>query len=614
MARYIGVTIGPIYQTIKAARSTGELWGSSYIFSYLMKNMITKMKISGSAYLVPYVPDSLNDPPLTGPNEAGLFPDRFIVKVDDNMADPLGMVRETRDQVLVDFASKMAKKLPEAQDTVHKYIEQYIRFYAVLYDAKDDCQVVKEINQRLDTLELCARPVPKETDNYIAQFIQNKHIKNSFLYEDAFGSHSQDSLPMMHHIAAWGSGACLSSLEDAAQNKVIQDIRVLLNKVDNNKKLMPAIQKLFAQSDIELQQLEAEWENWLKKNRQGINDQLVADINAILFSRQKEFFALLNKECQLKGIPFKKAYKYVAVVKADGDGVGKYISSYKAGENLAIRNFSKHLFDFGRAALTLIKDYGGKPIYIGGDDLLFLAPLVSKKNQSIFKLLDDISSCFQNSMKSNDASTEISLSFGVCLAYYGYPLYESLEKADNYLKKAKNNKLFLQDKEAEKNSLGVSLIKHSGSSCDRVFGQSSDSYKIFRSLLDKILQHNCSDQFTGQQERFLNGLMYKLAQDRCILAEILKDKDYEHRLGFYFDNNFDEQVHKQAVIVDYFNQVKELIIAIYKETGLPQCTDDNRGKKEEKEKQELLSQRSLTIDRTVACLQLIKFFQEEGDE
>lgn len=37
---YIGLTIGPIVETIGNAKQTGELWASSYLFSYIMKNII----------------------------------------------------------------------------------------------------------------------------------------------------------------------------------------------------------------------------------------------------------------------------------------------------------------------------------------------------------------------------------------------------------------------------------------------------------------------------------------------------------------------------------------------------------------------------------------------
>ena len=38
--KYIALTIGPIYKTLKNAKKPKELFARSYIFSYIMKNII----------------------------------------------------------------------------------------------------------------------------------------------------------------------------------------------------------------------------------------------------------------------------------------------------------------------------------------------------------------------------------------------------------------------------------------------------------------------------------------------------------------------------------------------------------------------------------------------
>jgi len=41
---YIALTIGPIYKTLSSAKKTRELWGGSYLFSYIMKQIILEFK------------------------------------------------------------------------------------------------------------------------------------------------------------------------------------------------------------------------------------------------------------------------------------------------------------------------------------------------------------------------------------------------------------------------------------------------------------------------------------------------------------------------------------------------------------------------------------------
>ncbi|MEA4926825.1 MAG: type III-B CRISPR-associated protein Cas10/Cmr2 [Syntrophomonadaceae bacterium] len=606
MAKYIGVTIGPIYRTIAAARSTGELWGSSYIFSYLMKMIIKMLKLEnenilGSEYLVPYIPDHLEDPPLSGYNKAGLFPDRFILKVNDNLENPLEKLRAARDQTLEEIAGGIVKILPGKKDNILSYIKQYFRIYAVLYDDTNGCKIVEEVNKRLDALELCARSVPCEKHNYLAQLLQNKNIKKSFLYTDAFGPDPKEPLPLLHHIAAGGSGADITVIEIEAQNQVKQELHKKLSDPTKNKMPYSGLLNLLDESEMQL------LEDWLEENKDSGDRSFMTELERTIFSRQTNFFTIM-KDRNYKN----KAFKYVAVVKADGDGVGTRISSFTSAEGDQIRNLSRQLFRFGQIALDEIENYGGRPIYIGGDDLLFIAPVLSKKKtaKTIFDLINDLSACFRNSLKLDndcDNDSQMSLSFGVAMGYYSYPLYESLKQADSCLHKAKDNKVFLHSKEAEKNAIGVNLVKHSGSSSTIIFNQDSQGYQHFQ----EILRASFPDESSPKQEKFLKGLLHKIGIDRTILNEILLIKDgaretRETRLENYFNNNFDEIIHQHLPIKEYLQSVKKLICAIDSELFWPKEPVSGNGCER--------TDADTVINQTVGCLQMIKFFQEEGDD
>ncbi|KAA6314221.1 hypothetical protein EZS27_035131, partial [termite gut metagenome] len=87
---------------------------------------------------------------------------------------------------------------------------------------------------------------------------------------------------------------------------------------------------------------------------------------------------------------YKSYHKYFCIVYADGDNISKIVSSLDDGK---LEKFSGNLLQFGISAFDIIKKYGGMPIYAGGDDLLFIAPVASSPNNNIFNLisqLDDI--------------------------------------------------------------------------------------------------------------------------------------------------------------------------------------------------------------------------------
>ena len=77
----------------------------------------------------------------------------------------------------------------------------------------------------------------------------------------------------------------------------------------------------------------------------------------------------------------KSYHKYFCIVQADGDNMGKTI------QNGNVAAISTALIQYAAAAVPKISDYGAMPIYAGGDDLLFIAPVVGKDGKNIFDLI-----------------------------------------------------------------------------------------------------------------------------------------------------------------------------------------------------------------------------------
>ena len=59
MKTYFALTIGPIYKTLSQAQKTREFWGSSYMFSWIMREIIVgliddKKTIESKNILMPH--------------------------------------------------------------------------------------------------------------------------------------------------------------------------------------------------------------------------------------------------------------------------------------------------------------------------------------------------------------------------------------------------------------------------------------------------------------------------------------------------------------------------------------------------------------------------------
>jgi len=169
-----------------------------------------------------------------------------------------------------------------------------------------------------------------------------------------------------------------------------------------------------------------------------------------------------------KAVNGKKWPHYYVIVNADGDHLGNTIKKASFENNSQgssrVTMFSKACKEHAKKAAKAIREYGGITIYAGGDDLLFLAPIIGLDGNSIFSLCYTINNGFGQIMKDkgfeNVDGTLMSLSFGVSIHYYKFPLYEALEKSRD---------LLFQSKKYSRNAMAISLSKHSGQSIGFLF-------------------------------------------------------------------------------------------------------------------------------------------------
>jgi CRISPR-associated protein Cmr2 len=210
---------------------------------------------------------------------------------------------------------------------------------------------------------------------------------------------------------------------------------------------------------------------------------------------------------------FKNAYRYIAIVHADGDNLGSVI---RQGDPKA---FSKALFDFGAAAVRSLGDYGAQTLFVGGDDLLFFAPVLHKDGRTIFELIDTLSTDYAAAL----GTEETTLSFGVSVTYFKYPLYEALERS--------RNALFGTAKRFEgKNAVAVTVQKHSGQSFAFCVGKREEGYGAFKTLLQDVLLEHAA---------IPHSLHHKLS----LLEGVWRDADTT-RIDNLFSNFFNEDVHQ----------------------------------------------------------------------
>ena len=250
----------------------------------------------------------------------------------------------------------------------------------------------------------------------------------------------------------------------------------------------------------------------------------------------------------------KSHHRYFCVVQADGDNVGKTVS-HKGLNDGEVLNISTMLVEFGLKATQLIEDFGGLPIYAGGDDLLFIAPVIGKDGTHIFQLLDTIENSAFKGVKDVVDTKELkddkgnvikaSLSFGISISYYKYPLYEALESARNLLfGEAKNIN--------QKKAVAWSLRKHSGGTFDAAFSHKDDVLKKqFEDLLEATTDNDT-----------VSAIAHKLRQEET-LVDIVLASGKQDRLDVLFEKILEFDKDKAG----YFDAVKAIMPTLYKVVG-----------------------------------------------
>lgn len=184
MKTCVGITIGPIYDTIMEASTPAALWYASSLFSDITKRLcqaiITEKSFSGVEILSPYYAEEIHKNDGVGKYHDRLF---FSAEVFDEAALKR-IIEEIKKNTAQNFPEKMIK---DAEDFLRKYLQIH---YIIMNEADIEGSVILKLSPYLDALELMKTFPEENTVNPIrALFLgeeenANKYIKNSQMFKD----------------------------------------------------------------------------------------------------------------------------------------------------------------------------------------------------------------------------------------------------------------------------------------------------------------------------------------------------------------------------------------------------------------------------------------------
>lgn len=191
--KYIGITIGPILQTLEEAGTPAALWFASSYFSDLTRRICQALTIhmEGIQIYSPYYSETTVDN-----DGVGKYHDRIIFSADPfDEAKLREIIAHVKEDSLENFIFEEKDKGSIAYRHAKQFLEQYLQVRFVVMDAEQiEQNSLLTLSPYLDAMELMKTFPPDETGNPFKKlFDENKNagLKKSALFKRMDGSHNQ---------------------------------------------------------------------------------------------------------------------------------------------------------------------------------------------------------------------------------------------------------------------------------------------------------------------------------------------------------------------------------------------------------------------------------------
>lgn len=198
MSKYVGITIGPIYDTLKLSSKPAGLWAASYLFSYMGKELCRSIREKYSEdevqILIPNVSfdekGNVKKYSEYMKKGVGLFHDRIIFSVNINKSKEKvieeieeHIVSPVRDEILTNILQDLkcnGIKISDIEEQLKKCFQIYV--YTACIEIKENEAIIPAISGALDVLEVQRYISAKTEREYLYEFLNNNEvIKNCFL-------------------------------------------------------------------------------------------------------------------------------------------------------------------------------------------------------------------------------------------------------------------------------------------------------------------------------------------------------------------------------------------------------------------------------------------------
>ncbi len=530
---YAGITFGPVLELLSATYTPAGLWFSSYFFSRFIRSFAMMLQEKGYEIITLQKGYLIKD--HLKDRGVGKYHDRIYLRGNRTPKEIRQDIIETKNIVIDENTAMLMDGFKKAdkpvfEDDISIFLHDFLQIHYVVFSEKDFTG--KGLAKTMaDTLDALE----------LSQRISSEPHPN-ILFQFAEGNPYKGSNDYLRHYA-------------------------------------PLV--------------EASWEEAFRIASRGESIR-IRDIGFI--SSNGKF---TSKDIESKTAKPEKTEKYFAIVQCDGDNMGKLISGETGADNLdeqvsRIQAFSSKCMTYTERAYDLVSSSGGFLIYAGGDDLLFLSPIISG-NTNIWKLCREIAVEFNRIFNPNGTS-EASLSLGISINYYKFPLYEAFQDALGLL--FEEAKIFTRGKGNAKNNGAIRIHKASGQSMglvlcmdtngnpDQIEIKADTLFQQFLTLIDLFKSND-----TKKTNELITSVLFHIEHQKSLFNEAMKNGLDIHQL---LANIFDGPVHGEAEkLIDIIENIVTASWKAFHEQKLKSLGGDS------------------PIDAVTSMLRMAKFLVEE---
>ena len=470
MSRYlINITVGPVQGFIASARKLRDLWYGSYLLSELSKSVARSLQEQKCELVFPAVDpgtDVLQE-------ESGLNVANKIMALSPEGTEPGEIIKEAEKAFKEHWRKTSEIALEETANKVidREMFKQQVADFGEFYAAwvEYDKEHYSACRERCDKL-LAGRKLlrnfeapgwdgtgkPKSSLDGIYERVFSQKNSESYLVKkgeelDALGIVKRfcpltksirrqfDSLPQV------AAQPFLEGLKKAARES---------KKVAEIIGHLPKVEILYPNKEDRPRGTKTPWDGWPEELSSEILFPSVVEAEIRLRKddeRAKKVWVALQKQMKELWSKTKEPLPYCCLLVGDGDDMGNTLKKLTIIEQH--QKFSKELAGFADRVHDLLKQYQGRVVYSGGDDLMAYVPL-----HTAIACARAVNEAFTGAMtracQKTNISTPPTFSMGMAIVHLHKPLHQILELARKAEKISKN--------QPGKNSLTLIQSKRGG--------------------------------------------------------------------------------------------------------------------------------------------------------